>query len=175
MPTTILLRLSSRHINRRFTQSALFVLGVALGVAVIIAIDIANRYIAGIPEFSRRGLHDLSAKASIRHECGQAAALRAWVSLDALLEQVAAAYGVERDAVLRRHSRGNEARQVLLYLAWRYCRGQHAQAEVGERLGGVSRGAVSRAGEIMKTRLAGDAALRQRVEALERQLTANCK
>lgn len=40
---TALLRLATRHIGRRLFQSALFVLGVALGVGVIVAIDIANR------------------------------------------------------------------------------------------------------------------------------------
>ncbi|GAB4511940.1 MAG: FtsX-like permease family protein [Anaerolineae bacterium] len=45
MPVTslpLLLRLAARHINRRFLQSLLFVLGVALGVAMMIAIDVAN-------------------------------------------------------------------------------------------------------------------------------------
>ena len=38
----ILLRLGWRHISRRLFQSLLFVLGVALGVGVVVAIDIAN-------------------------------------------------------------------------------------------------------------------------------------
>lgn len=38
----IILRLAGRYISRRFLQSILFVLGVALGVAMIIAIDVAN-------------------------------------------------------------------------------------------------------------------------------------
>lgn len=38
----VIIRLARRHINRRFLQSALFVIGVALGVAMIIAIDVAN-------------------------------------------------------------------------------------------------------------------------------------
>ena len=38
----ILIRLGLRYISRRLFQSMLFVLGVALGVAVVIAIDIAN-------------------------------------------------------------------------------------------------------------------------------------
>ncbi len=42
MPVPVLFRLAARHINRRFTQSLLFVIGVALGVAMVIAIDIAN-------------------------------------------------------------------------------------------------------------------------------------
>ncbi len=37
-----LLRLARRSISRRFMQSLLFILGVALGVAMVIAIDIAN-------------------------------------------------------------------------------------------------------------------------------------
>jgi putative ABC transport system permease protein len=38
----VILRLGLRHVNRRLFQSLLFVLGVALGVAVVIAIDLAN-------------------------------------------------------------------------------------------------------------------------------------
>lgn len=38
----IILRLAGRYIQRRLLQSVLFVLGVALGVAVVIAIDLAN-------------------------------------------------------------------------------------------------------------------------------------
>lgn len=38
----VLFRLARRYISRRFLQSALFVIGVALGVAMVIAIDVAN-------------------------------------------------------------------------------------------------------------------------------------
>ncbi|TVR19983.1 MAG: ABC transporter permease [Anaerolineaceae bacterium] len=38
----VILRLAERNISRRFLQSLLFVLGVALGVAMIVAIDVAN-------------------------------------------------------------------------------------------------------------------------------------
>ncbi|MDX1993053.1 MAG: FtsX-like permease family protein [bacterium] len=41
-PSPVILRLAGRTINRRFLQSLLFVIGVALGVAVVIAIDVAN-------------------------------------------------------------------------------------------------------------------------------------
>jgi len=40
--TPILLRLAGRYMSRRLLQSVLFVVGVALGVAVVIAIDVAN-------------------------------------------------------------------------------------------------------------------------------------
>jgi len=42
MHTPIMLRLAGRTIRRRLLQSILFVLGVALGVAVMVAIDLAN-------------------------------------------------------------------------------------------------------------------------------------
>jgi putative ABC transport system permease protein len=42
MRTPIMLRLAGRYIRRRLFQSVLFVLGVALGVAVMVAIDLAN-------------------------------------------------------------------------------------------------------------------------------------
>jgi putative ABC transport system permease protein len=38
----VILRLGLRYISRRFFQSILFIIGVALGVAVVIAIDLAN-------------------------------------------------------------------------------------------------------------------------------------
>lgn len=42
MVSPALIRLARRSISRRFLQSLLFVIGVALGVAMVIAIDIAN-------------------------------------------------------------------------------------------------------------------------------------
>lgn len=42
MFTPVIYRLALRYVSRRFLQSILFIFGVALGVSVIIAIDIAN-------------------------------------------------------------------------------------------------------------------------------------
>lgn len=42
MSESVIWRLGLRHVNRRLFQSLLFVVGVALGVAVVIAIDLAN-------------------------------------------------------------------------------------------------------------------------------------
>lgn len=42
MITPVILRLGLRYISRRLFQSVMFIIGVALGVAVVIAIDIAN-------------------------------------------------------------------------------------------------------------------------------------
>lgn len=42
MITPVIIRLGLRYISRRLFQSVMFIIGVALGVAVVIAIDIAN-------------------------------------------------------------------------------------------------------------------------------------
>ncbi len=42
MFSSVILRLASRYVSRRLFQSVLFIIGVALGVAVVIAIDLAN-------------------------------------------------------------------------------------------------------------------------------------
>ena len=118
----------------------------------------------------RRSLGDLSLKAKLRREQPQAAALAAWVPLDDLIQRVAEAYGAERQALLRRHSRGNEARQVLLYLATIYCRGRHSLTELAGSLGPLSIGGLTRARYAMSARLARSAALRRRVSRLEAQL-----
>jgi putative ABC transport system permease protein len=39
---SVIFRLAERYVSRRFLQSLLFIIGVALGVAVVIAIDVAN-------------------------------------------------------------------------------------------------------------------------------------
>lgn len=56
MPTS-LLRVMLRHIRRRFTQSLLFVVGVMIGVAMLVSIDIANN--------SARAAFDLSTEAIV--------------------------------------------------------------------------------------------------------------
>ena len=123
----------------------------------------------------RRGLAELPAKLSLRRACGQAARLRTWLSVEELLSRVAAAYAVAPASIVRRYRRGNEARQVLLYLACRHCRGRYTLTELGERLGPITVGALSRAAVIMAERLRRDRALRSRVDPLEKDLLENCK
>jgi len=120
----------------------------------------------------RRGLTDALETLRTGGECGQAAALGAWLSLESLVDLVAAAYNVGPSSLLRRHSRGNEARQVLLYLASRYCRGRHSLAELAQRLGPITTGALARARELMAERVARNGALRRRVSRIERTIHA---
>ena len=115
----------------------------------------------------RRGLTDLAANLNIRTESRQQRALRAYCSLEQVKQMVADAYGCE---VLRRHARGNEARQALLYLAATFCRGRYTLAELGRRLGPITTAAVSRARSIMVARMARDRELRGRIAKMEDRL-----
>ena len=118
----------------------------------------------------RRVVAGIAGKASARREQPQAAALGAWVSLDDLIDRVAQAYGTDQQALLRPHSRHNEARQVLLYLACTWCRGRHTLTHLAEQLGPISVGGLTHARYIMSARLAESRALRRRVARLEREL-----
>jgi len=110
--------------------------------------------------------------ARVRGEQGQARALASWVSLEDLVARVANAFDTEPSELVRRWSRSNTGRQVLLYLACRHCRGRYLLTDLAERLGGITLGALSRARQLMEQRLAGDPRLRRSVARLERALRA---
>ena len=62
----VIFRLGLRYISRRLFQSVLFIIGVALGVAVVIAIDLANgsasrAFSLSAQSISGRATHQISA------------------------------------------------------------------------------------------------------------------
>jgi chromosomal replication initiation ATPase DnaA len=86
----------------------------------------------------RRGVNDLKDNLDVRRESTQQRNLASWHSLEEVIDAVRKAYGIPRPALLRRHNRGCEARQVLLYLAATHCRGRYSLTELGQALGPVS-------------------------------------
>ena len=76
---------------------------------------------------------------------------------------------------MRRWSRSNEARQVLLYLAVSFCRGQNTLAGLAEELGPISMSGLTRAKQLMEEKLRRNRKLRGRVAnlGLEKCLTEN--
>jgi putative ABC transport system permease protein len=56
----VIFRLGLRYISRRFLQSVLFIIGVALGVAVVIAIDLANGSASRAFDLSAQSISDAS-------------------------------------------------------------------------------------------------------------------
>ena len=87
--------------------------------------------------------------------------LRAGPTLEAIAEEVARAYGLVREGLLRPGRGRTEARDVVLYLA-RECAGLRLQ-QIGEGLGGLSPAAVSKRAKAMREQLARDTRLRDRV------------
>ena len=65
----------------------------------------------------RRALTDLAENVNTRSESQQRRKLQGWCSLGEVKAAVAGEYGCDEGELLRRHSRSNEARQVLLYMA----------------------------------------------------------
>jgi REP element-mobilizing transposase RayT len=121
----------------------------------------------------RRGLTDLAENVNVRSESRQQRTLEAWCSLEDVKAAVAEKYECNEQDLLRRHSRGNESRQVLLYLAATYCRGRYTLSELGQVPGPITVGALSRARGLMAGRIAASAALRTRVSSIEARLKAD--
>ena len=136
--------------------------------------EAAARIVLGGKRFvdrMQKALQDPTANRNVREEGSQVRKLRAWHSLDEVIDVVRKAYGTSRKALLRRYNRGCEARQVLLYLAATHCRGRYSLTELGEALGSISLAAVSNARTKMRRRMAAETELRKRVEKLSDQIS----
>ena len=119
----------------------------------------------------RRALTDLAENVNARSESQQRRKLQGWCSLGEVKAAVAGEYGCDEGELLRRHSRSNEARQVLLYMAATHCRGRYTLSDLGLELGPITVGALSRARGLMADRIRESHALRARVSSIEALLT----
>ena len=118
----------------------------------------------------RRSLVDLAENVNLRSESGQGRKLRAWCSLDEVKMAVADEYGCGESELLKRHNRGNEARQMLLYMAATHCRGRYTLSELGLKLGPITVGALSHARSLMAGRIGASKLLQARATAIQVQL-----
>ena len=78
----VIIRLGLRYISRRLFQSMLFVAGVALGVAVVIAIDIANSSASRAFALSAEGVTGRATHQIVGGPNGFDSALYAWLRID---------------------------------------------------------------------------------------------
>jgi REP element-mobilizing transposase RayT len=135
----------------------------------------AAQFIIGSEDFVekiRRQYLDVSEKVNIRRDQLQAKKLEHWISLSEIANLVASEYDCTPESLRGRYQRGNEARQVLLYLASRHCRGGHTLAEISEYLN-ISVGGLTAGRDVFKKRLQKDRTLSRRVKKLESQMVAS--
>ena len=78
----VIIRLGLRYISRRLFQSMLFIVGVALGVAVVIAIDIANSSASRAFALSAEGISGRATHQIVGGPNGFDSALYAWLRID---------------------------------------------------------------------------------------------
>ena len=106
----------------------------------------------------------------LHSQSAQRRKLLAWCALEDVKKAAAEKYGCDEQYLLRRHSRSNEARQVLLYLAATHCRGRYTLTELGTELGGVTVGGLSRARSLMSECIGQAEDLACRVATIEKRL-----
>jgi len=123
----------------------------------------------------RRALTGLAEDVNVRREAMQQRALQAWVSLEDVTAAVSTQYGCDAPDLLRRYRRGDEARQVLQYLAATCCRGRYTLTEIGQRLGGLTVGGLCAARYKLARRLRRDPGLASAVRAIRHELAAKLK
>lgn len=130
----------------------------------------AAQAVLGSEEFIdkiRRGLSDISENLNIRRELGTKAKLISSIDVKKVINAVCRHYKVETDYVLMKNSRNNEARQVLLYLACKYCRGRYSLSELGKILGHLTVGALTRSRYNMAVKIKDNKKLKSRIKKIE--------
>ena len=135
--------------------------------------EAAARAVLGSERFTdrfRRSLNDLKENLDVRRESSQHRRLAAWVSLEAVIAAVGKAYNCPKNQLLRRHNRGCEARQALLYLAATHCRGRYTLTELGRQLGPVSLAAVSNARTNLARQMRTNSALKKKMSEISKSL-----
>lgn len=126
----------------------------------------------GFVDRMRRAVAAVSERAGVRRECGRQRELLSWVRLKDVLLATAGEYGADPRSLVVRWSRGNEARQVLLYLAAEHCRGRYPATELARRLGRISISGLAKAHHRLAERLRVDAKLRATVRRIEAAMGA---
>jgi len=85
-----------------------------------------------------------------------------------VVDRVARAYGVATQELMRRTmgARGNEARQVAMWLARERCGGAVTTREIGQEMGGVSGSAIGAAHRRIACRMTRDKRLKRTIDRL---------
>lgn len=119
----------------------------------------------------RRGVTEISENLNLRRELGMKVKLTTSLEIKNVIDAVCGFYKVTREYALLKNSRNNEARQVLLYLSSKYCRGRYSMTEIGASLGNVSVGAVARSRYNMARKIRVDKKLKARVDEIEKYIS----
>ena len=124
----------------------------------------------GFVDRMRRTMLDVADRVEIRRECGRQVQLRSWCLLRSVVHAVADEFRVRPVDLLEKWSNGNDARQVLLYLAAIHCRGRYTLTSLGKRLGKISVSGLAKARQLMDRRVKTDDGLRKRVDRIQHAL-----
>jgi REP element-mobilizing transposase RayT len=117
----------------------------------------------------RRGVTHLGDKDNVRRELAEHGRIKSSFAINELIAAVVDSYRIAEDRVLLKNSRDNEPRQVLMYLACRFCRGRYSLTEIADGLN-VSLGGLTRSRYNMEKRIRVDKTLGTRIVKFEEKL-----
>jgi REP-associated tyrosine transposase len=115
----------------------------------------------------RRSLTDISENINLRRELGDKAKLFGSLDVTAVIDAVCRFYKVDRNYILTKNSRNNEARQVLLYLSCKFCRGKYSLSKLGEHLGALTVGSLTSSRYKMAIKINNDRNLKAKIKKIE--------
>ncbi len=92
------------------------------------------------------------------------------ITLESVIQAVAAEYSVSVEDISRQHSPSREARRVALWLASQVCLGRMSLTEIGQHFGGIGVSGVARVRDRVEARKGSNRRLRKRLEKLERAI-----
>jgi hypothetical protein len=116
----------------------------------------------------RRGVVEIAENLNIRRELGEKVQIQHSLHIDKLIEAVSVSCETKKEKLLKKNSRGNEARQILMYLACKHCRGRYTLTQLSTMLGPVTVGALSRSRYNMELKLKNNNNLSERIKKIER-------
>ena len=132
--------------------------------------DAVGQCVLGSEEFISRVGQRLGAEGRHALESRPVARRLTAVPLEEVKRVVKERYGVREAELCARHTKGNEARRMAMWLAGERCAGAMTFGEIGKELGGVTRGTVSRAIQRMGEEMARNRSLRQKGMELRRAI-----
>lgn len=120
-------------------------------------------------EKMRKYLTDVTDNLNIRRELGEYCQMSSSYDFNTVSDAVSQSYKMSLEKLLKKNTRNNDARQVLIYLASRYCRGKYSLTQLAEFFN-LTVGGFCRNRYIIKDKMQKNNEFSRIIESIEKSL-----